>query len=92
MHAPHPAEVIKEELWRNIDGNGLADYPHNIADKILAALTAAGYMDNAAKLAAIREAYVAYEAALERREHGGVAAGRLVEAVAELIDGYAPRA
>ena len=44
MEYEPPAEVIKEELWRNIEGNQLSDYPNNVADKILAALTAAGYV------------------------------------------------
>jgi hypothetical protein len=41
----YPAEVIKEELWRNIDRqtSQLSDKPANVADKIVAALTAAGY-------------------------------------------------
>jgi hypothetical protein len=41
--ADYPAEVIKEELWRNVVGNALSDYPHNIADKIIAALSDAGF-------------------------------------------------
>jgi hypothetical protein len=41
----YPAEVIKEELWRNIDRqtSQLSDYPNNVADKIMAALAEAGY-------------------------------------------------
>lgn len=43
MDETYPAEVIKQELWRNIEGNELSDYPANVADKIMAALTAAGF-------------------------------------------------
>lgn len=43
MDETYPGEVIKEELWRNIQGNELSDYPHKVADKIMAALTAAGF-------------------------------------------------
>jgi hypothetical protein len=39
----YPGEIIKEELWRNIDGNELGDKPHKVADKIMAALNEAGY-------------------------------------------------
>jgi hypothetical protein len=39
----YPGEIVKEELWRNIRGNELSDYPHKIATKIIDALTAAGY-------------------------------------------------
>ncbi|OHT98277.1 hypothetical protein BKG71_19355 [Mycobacteroides chelonae] len=39
----YPGEVIKEELWRNIEGNELSDKPHRVADKILEALESHGY-------------------------------------------------
>jgi hypothetical protein len=41
----HPGEIIKEELWHNIETatSQLSDKPANVADKILAALAAAGY-------------------------------------------------
>lgn len=40
-----PAEIIKEELWRHVEWatSQLSDYPNNVADNIVAALTAAGY-------------------------------------------------
>lgn len=40
-----PGEVIKEELWRNIERvtSQLSDYPNNVADKIIAALATAGF-------------------------------------------------
>jgi hypothetical protein len=43
METP-PGEVIKEELWRNIAGNELSDYPNNVADKIMVALNKAGFV------------------------------------------------
>lgn len=41
----YPAEVIKEELWRNIDRttSQLSDYPNNVADKIVYKLNEAGF-------------------------------------------------
>lgn len=39
-----------------------------------------------ATVAAVKAAYAAYEAALGRREHGGVAAGRLVDAVSAALN------
>lgn len=41
----YPGEVIKETLWANIDRqtSQLSDRPANVADKIMSALTAAGY-------------------------------------------------
>lgn len=48
-------------------------------------------LDGIAALRVIHGAYIDYEDALRRREHGGVAAGHLVDAVAAALTGLGAR-